>query len=174
MMIMHNSIKQQQGVALVVSLLLLLAITLLAVSNMKRTTVQEQMTGNLYDRQLALQQAEAALLVAEELLRSAPLPAGPVGLINNAGVYNLPNPLLPDRWVMTQGVRWVAAPAMNNGRANPASYIIEYMDDWAFPPDCDAKVTISPDCLQPTFRITARVPATPGRAEVTLQTVWRR
>jgi type IV pilus assembly protein PilX len=164
---------KQQGVALVVSLLLLLAITLLAVSNMKRTTVQEKMTGNLYDRQLALQQAEAALLVAERMLDAAPLPGGPVALINNAGVYDVPDPLMPDRWAPGQLVTWIGAPAMNDGRANPASFIIEYMDVWAFPPNCDRATTIAAGCLQPTFRITARVPATPGRAEVTLQTIWR-
>lgn len=166
-------LRRQQGAALVVSLLLLLAITLLAVSNMKRTTVQEQMTGNLYDRQLALQQAEAALLVAERVLEVAPLPGGPVALINNAGIYDVPDPLLADRWAPGVATTWIKAPTMNDGRANPASYIIEYMDVWAFPPDCDRATTIAPDCLQPTFRITARVPATAGRAEVTLQTIWR-
>jgi type IV pilus assembly protein PilX len=171
---MQSSLYKQQGVALVVSLLLLLAITLLAVSNMKRTTVQEQMTGNLYDRQLALQQAEAALLVAERLLAAAPLPGGPVALINNAGVYDIPDPLLPDRWAPGQVVAWVQAPAMNDGMANPANYIIEYMGDWIFPPECDRATTPPAGCLEPTFRITARVPATPGRAEVTLQTIWRR
>jgi type IV pilus assembly protein PilX len=172
---MQSHLGKQHGAALVVSLLLLLAITLLAVSNMKRTTVQERMTGNLHDRQLALQQAEAALLVATRLLQAAPLPTGPVGLINNAGVYNIPNPLLPDRWAPGQAVTWVQAPAMNDGMANPASYIIEYMGDWVFPPDCDREANNPPPgCIEPTFRITARVPATLGRAEVTLQTMWRR
>lgn len=170
----HKLYSKQQGVALVVSLLLLLAITLLAVSNMKRTTVQEQMTGNLHDRQLALQQAEAALLVAERILQNAPLPGGPVALINNAGFYNIPNPVAADRWAPGEPVTWLGAPAMNTGLANPASYIVEYMGDWAFPPNCDRATNPPVGCLQPTFRITARVPATPGRAEVTLQTIWRR
>ncbi|KKO47183.1 hypothetical protein WG68_00585 [Arsukibacterium ikkense] len=165
---------KQQGAALVVSLLLLLAITLLAVTNMKRTSVQEKMTGNLYDRQLALQQAEAALLVAERILDNAPLPGGPVALINNAGFYAIPDPTQPDRWAPGELVTWVDAPAMNTGLANPARYIVEYMDDWPFPPNCDRATTPPVGCLQPTFRITARVPATPGRAEVTLQTIWRR
>jgi type IV pilus assembly protein PilX len=155
-------------------LLLLLAITLLAVSNMKRTTVQEQMTGNLHDRQLALQQAEAALLVAERLLEAAPAPGGPVALINNAGIYNIPDPTEADRWAPGVPATWIGAPAMNAGLANPASYIVEYMGDWAFPPQCDRATTPPVGCLQPTFRITARAPATPGRAEVTLQTIWRR
>lgn len=171
---MQISLCKQQGVALVVSLLLLLAITLLAVSNMKRTVVQEQMTGNLHDRQLSIQQAEAALLVAERLLDAAPLPGGPVALINNMGIYDIPDPLQADRWAPGQNTTWINAPAMNEGVANAALYIIEYMGDWAFPPQCADGTTIQFGCLQPTFRITARVPATPGRSEVTLQTIWRR
>ena len=170
----HKFYSKQQGVALVVSLLLLLAITLLAVSNMKRTTVQEQMTGNLHDRQLALQQAEAALLAAERILDTAPLPGGPVALINNAGFYDIPDPVAADRWAPGVPATWLDAPPMNTGMANPSSYIVEYMGDWAFPPNCDRATTPPVGCLQPTFRITARTPATPGRAEVTLQTIWRR
>lgn len=171
---MKPPIKQQQGVALVISLLILVAITMIAVSNMRKTSVQEKMTSNLYDRQLALQQAEGALLTAERLLASAALPAGPVGLINNAGIYDIPNPGLADRWAPGNNSVWLQAPAMNNGFMNPAVYIIEYMGDWAFPPECDRATNPPLNCLQPTFRITARVPAQDGRAELMLQTVWRR
>ena len=55
---MMKSVNKQQGVALVVSLLLLVAITLLALSGIKRTTLQEKMTSNLYDKQLTQQQAD--------------------------------------------------------------------------------------------------------------------
>ncbi|MFN4054482.1 MAG: PilX N-terminal domain-containing pilus assembly protein [Alishewanella aestuarii] len=166
--------SRQQGVALVVSLLLLLAITLVAVSNMRRTTVQERMTGNLYDSQLVMQQAEAALLFAERRLENAALPAGPVGLIGQPGIYNLPNPLAADRWAPGNNSQWQPGPAMNDAMVVQAQYIIEYMGDWAYPPDCDRSLTIPANCLQPTFRITARVPANDGRAETMLQTVWRR
>lgn len=166
--------KKQRGVALVVSLILLLAITLIAVSNMRRSTLQESMTGNLYDSQLTMQQAESALLFAERLLETSPLPAGPIGLIGNPGIYDLPNPLNPDRWAPGNTSNWQQGPIMNDGLVNRAEYIIEYLGDWAYPPDCDKALTLPQNCLEPTFRITARIPASDGRAGVMLQTVWRR
>lgn len=168
---MNNNIHAQQGVALVVSLLLLIAITLVTVGSMKRTSLQERMTANLYDRQLALQQVEAALLQAERTLDVL----DPVALITNAGIYDIPNPALPDRWTQAATV-WIAAVAMNDNLANPASYIIEYMGDWPNPlnPDCDRSTSIDPECLKPTFRITAQTPDTDGRAAVVLQSLWRR
>ncbi|MFN6263834.1 MAG: PilX N-terminal domain-containing pilus assembly protein, partial [Chromatiaceae bacterium] len=43
--------QQQRGIALVLSLLMLVAITLLAVSAMRGTTLQEKMASNLNDRE---------------------------------------------------------------------------------------------------------------------------
>lgn len=162
---------RQRGAALIISLLLLVAITLLAVSSMKRTTQQERMTANLFDKQLSQQQVEAALLEGELLLQAQP---NPVVLINNAGIYDVPNPALPDRW--TQDPIWIAAAGMNNGMASQGQYIIEYMGDWAAPwnPDCVLATTLTPDCLSPTFRITARTASPDGRAAIVLQSIWRR
>lgn len=52
---------RQQGSALIVGLVLLLVITLIAVTGMRNTILQERMTGNMLDRNLAFQAAEAAL-----------------------------------------------------------------------------------------------------------------
>lgn len=164
-------IIKQKGAALIVSLLLLVAITLIAVSSMRRTTQQEKMTANLLDKQLSQQQVEAALLEGERLLRTQ---VNPLVLINNAGIYDVPNPAQPDRW--TQNPNWITAASMNNGMLNPASYIIEYMGDWAAPwnPDCVLATTLSSDCMSPTFRITARSAPVDGRAAIVMQTIWRR
>lgn len=168
---MNRRYSTQKGVALIASLLLLVAITLLAVSSMKRTTMQERMTANLFDRQLAQQQVEAALLEAERSLRAQ---LDPVVLINNAGIYNIPNPANPDLW--TQNPVWIDATSMNDGMTDSASYIIEYMGEWAAPwnPDCVLSTTLTPDCLSPTFRITARSKPVDGRASLVAQTIWRR
>jgi type IV pilus assembly protein PilX len=58
----------QRGAALVVSLLLLLVMTLLALGASHSTQLQERMAGNQRDMEVALQGAEAALRAAEELL----------------------------------------------------------------------------------------------------------
>ncbi|MEH8021713.1 pilus assembly PilX family protein [Rheinheimera metallidurans] len=168
---MHTSHFKQKGVALVVSLLLLVAITLLALSSIKRTTLQEKMTANLYDKQLTQQQVEAALLEAERRLNVL----DPVAL---AFVFPIPAATQVDRWTLANpgAPNWQNASAINVGMANPASYIVEYMGDWPDPdfPDCDSATTPPRGCLSPTFRITARTQDDDGRAAVIMQTIWRR
>jgi type IV pilus assembly protein PilX len=55
----------QRGVALVVSLILLVVTTILGLASIRSTSLQERMSANMYDRSLALQRAEAALRAAE-------------------------------------------------------------------------------------------------------------
>lgn len=60
--------KDQQGVALVVSLILLLVITLIGITAIRLTTVQQKITANFYDRESAFQGAEATILQAAQTL----------------------------------------------------------------------------------------------------------
>lgn len=59
----------ERGAALVVSLVLLLVVTILGVTSMRTTTLQERMAGNTRDRHLAFQAGEAALRAGEQWLR---------------------------------------------------------------------------------------------------------
>jgi type IV pilus assembly protein PilX len=59
---------RQQGVALVVALVLLLVVTVLGLASMRGTSLQERMSANMYDRSLAFQRSEAALRAAEEAI----------------------------------------------------------------------------------------------------------
>jgi len=75
---MQPSFRQSQGGAvLVVSLLLLLVMTVLALASSQATRMQERMAGNARDHDLALQSAEAGLRAAErwvKALSTAPNP----------------------------------------------------------------------------------------------------
>lgn len=64
--------ERQKGSVLLVSLIMLLLLTLVAVGGMQGTILQERMTGNLRDRDLAFQAAEAALREAEAFIRNNP------------------------------------------------------------------------------------------------------
>lgn len=75
----------EQGVALFLALVVLLIITVLGVSGLQTTTLEERMAANARDRDLAFQAAEAALSDAERFLNNASLP--PFG--NAAGLYEL-------------------------------------------------------------------------------------
>lgn len=70
----------QRGSALVIALVFLLLLTLIGVTAMQTTTLQERMSGNVRDRSLAFQAAEAALREAETFLGQAALPQ-----FNNTG-----------------------------------------------------------------------------------------
>lgn len=66
--------SRQQGVALIVALILLVVATMLGLSGIQGTTLQERMSGNMYDRSLAMQAAEGALRAAEAAISANPSP----------------------------------------------------------------------------------------------------
>lgn len=61
---------RQRGVVLIVSLIMLLVVTLLAVSSMQGTVLEEKMAGNSKDRNLAFQTTESAVREAETYIES--------------------------------------------------------------------------------------------------------
>jgi type IV pilus assembly protein PilX len=65
--------RHQRGAALVTSLLLLLVLTIIGITAMQMTRMQERMAGNTRDLNLAFQGAEAALRNGEALVRAQPL-----------------------------------------------------------------------------------------------------
>lgn len=56
---------KQQGVALVITLIVLVIVTLLSLSSIRTTTLQERMSANVLDRELTFQTAESVLRLAE-------------------------------------------------------------------------------------------------------------
>ena len=75
-MIPTNNFRQttprhrQKGAVLVVTLMILLVVTLLTVSNMRSSVLEEKMAGNTSDRNVAFQAAESALREGEVFLES--------------------------------------------------------------------------------------------------------
>lgn len=64
--------NRQHGIALIVALILLVVATLTGMAGIRGSTLQEKMSGNMYDRSLAMQAAEAALRAAEALIAADP------------------------------------------------------------------------------------------------------
>jgi type IV pilus assembly protein PilX len=60
-----NCNRTQSGVVLVISLIILLLLTIIGMSAMQTTSLEEKMAGNLRDKSLAFQMAESALRAAE-------------------------------------------------------------------------------------------------------------
>lgn len=68
----HKRYGRQGGFALMVAMILLVIITLLALGALRSTTLQTRMAANLYDRGLAFQTAESALMAAQVAVAAQP------------------------------------------------------------------------------------------------------
>ncbi|WP_252176446.1 PilX N-terminal domain-containing pilus assembly protein [Endozoicomonas sp. 4G] len=62
---MKSPMKSQQGSVLLVSLVLLLILTVTGITSIRMTSLEEKMTGNFRNEQLAFHSAEVAVLEAE-------------------------------------------------------------------------------------------------------------
>ena len=60
-----NAIQRQRGAVLITALLILLLLTVFGVSTMDNNILEERMAGNMRDRNLAFQKAEAAIRACE-------------------------------------------------------------------------------------------------------------
>jgi type IV pilus assembly protein PilX len=159
---------KQQGMALVISLLLLVAITLLAVSSMRSTTMQERMAANLNDRELAKQVAETTVRAAGAQL--PPLP----GSLWYTDALPVPVEGDPDLW--QDPAAWVNAgvTVVNINNVNyTGQFLVENMGFWVNPDTPNCKVKDDPLCESQTYRVTVRTTPTAGRASVILQAIWR-
>ena len=101
---------RQQGMVLLVALVMLLLITMIGVSSMQNATMQEKMANSAQTRNTTFQAAEAALRVGENAVAAtsysltacsgvagcAPPPASDYNNVTAAGVYG------------TAGITWVA------------------------------------------------------------------
>lgn len=70
-----SSPKAQRGVVLIVGLIMVLLISLIALAAIRGSGLQELMAGNMRDRNLAFQAAEAGLRDAEARLEQLPFPS---------------------------------------------------------------------------------------------------
>ncbi|MDJ0882105.1 MAG: PilX N-terminal domain-containing pilus assembly protein, partial [Gammaproteobacteria bacterium] len=65
---LNKGITSQSGAALVVSLIILVAMTMLGITSMKGSVTELAMAGNLRESALTFQAAEAGLSTAEAIL----------------------------------------------------------------------------------------------------------
>lgn len=121
-----QSVNNERGAVLIVSLMILVILTLLGITAMQTTTFQEKMAGNMRSREMAFQAAEAALRQGEAVLR-----AGGVldfkSVANNSGLYLAPA-AGKDPWWTT--VAWDASDSVSidrdiEGTVARPRYIIE-------------------------------------------------
>ncbi len=78
---------QQQGAVLIISMIILLMLTILGVTSMRTTQLEERMAGNARDRHIAFEAAEAALIDAETYVQTI-VTATPFDLNGADGLYS--------------------------------------------------------------------------------------
>ncbi|MGH8373255.1 MAG: pilus assembly PilX family protein [Gammaproteobacteria bacterium] len=85
---------RQEGVVLVITLILLLVLTLVGLAATSSTSLEERMTGNQRDMQVAFQAAEAGLRDGESALQNSTLPA----FDNSGGAYDATTDTSVSNW----------------------------------------------------------------------------
>ena len=167
-------VRSQAGAVLIVSLVLLLVLTILGVSGVQNTTMEERMAGNYRDRFSAFQAAEAALRVGERSVGvyttfSGMNFDGTDGTFDSDKFTGSADPMDPNNYLAVS-----ASTLAIGGVASTPEYFIERVP----------KVPLSNSSLVVGFqgaskdvqyyRITGKGTGSGGRAEVILQSTFHR
>lgn len=170
--------KNQRGVALFISLVLLLVLTIIGVSAVQTTSLEERMARNTNDSVLAFESAEVALRTAETFLRNnvnstALFPSG-----GNNGLWKSSDYMQTERWQQANvwtGLNSVKLPANSiAGVADQPRYIIEWVatvERSANPNQMTQSYNTLFDRIE-IFRITARGVGGTNNARVLLQSTF--
>ncbi|MCL1825284.1 MAG: PilX N-terminal domain-containing pilus assembly protein [Betaproteobacteria bacterium] len=177
--------RPQRGAALIIAMILLLVMSLLAVASLRGTLMQERMSANTHDRDLAFQSAEAGLRMgeqqAENWVRNGATPDWPSCLNSNAGglyknINECEQPLWEGPAPGSSGTFWHDANSDTDISFNSAGlslapfYIVELISNQA-PCNID-EPDKNPTIKCRRFRVTASSRSTDGRAQVVLQSIY--
>ncbi|MDR2209337.1 MAG: hypothetical protein LBE22_10250 [Azoarcus sp.] len=177
--------RLQRGASLIIAMILLLVMSLVAAASLRSTLMQERMSSNTYDRDLAFQSAEAGLRMGERQAEKADLtalsgcqsPKPSTGLYRNTDPALCPQPLWEGPAPGASGSYW--HDAQNDAGSDDISfssnnlslapyYIVELISEKApcqiNAPDSDR------NCKR--FRVTASSRAAEGRSQVILQSIY--
>lgn len=126
---MNSPIKHQRGAVLITSLMILLVLTLLALSGMQGSLLQDKMTSAVREGQISLESAEFALREAEKVLEDNTVTLGNFGTDN--GLYtraDAPDPLDSATWD-SSGTASLEATGFPGTLAENPRFFIEYIGD---------------------------------------------
>jgi type IV pilus assembly protein PilX len=172
---------RQEGVVLVIALIMLVILTLLGISAMQSTSLEERMAGNARDRSAAFQSAEAALREGERQLNVADTALPTFDDTN--GFYTAPSAGDPSPWAGMLGsdptsvTFWTTNGRTYGGtvtgvQAQPR-YVIEELP--YVPGVGDSfEAGLPEDRLPSYYRVTSRATGATDTAVVVVQSTYRR
>jgi type IV pilus assembly protein PilX len=171
---------RQSGAVMIVSLLLLLVMTVLALAASQATRMQEKMAGNARDHDLALQSSEAGLRAGEGVVAkliktpaqctTPPCAFYEAGAPDKLGTQDLA--FRDDDWWNTNAKKYATADTIGGGSGKglamqEPTYLIEYLED------VNQSVEIVPSPVFVThFRVTSRGVGGSASSVVVLQSTW--
>lgn len=165
--------SRQQGAVMVVSLILLLVMTILALGASQSTRLQERMAGNQRDMEIALQSAEASLRAGDLLLATTePNRCAAAGgsACDSYERNNLPVNMIrnDDSWWNTWGRDYT----LSMGVKDTPEFVIEYVEKVE---DTQSTGVMGiPNMTREFYRVTARSSGMTDSAQAVLQSTHTR
>jgi type IV pilus assembly protein PilX len=171
-----RAMRKQEGVVLFMSLVMLLMLTVLGISSVQTTTLQQRMARNANDSNIAFNAAESALRDGEDLLEGLnSMVDFNAGTANDNGYYRevapgpVPNWKALD-WTLVAGHR--EAETAITGVASQPKYIVEHVRGVISEEDALNLDNIGQDTgsgRTQVFRVTARGTGGTDTAQVMIQ-----
>ncbi len=162
-------LPRQQGVTLIISMIMLLVLTIMGLSSIRDTSLEEKMAGNLKNTNTAFQAAESALREGERLAATK----DEKDFNGTAGLYPQMDLVLESMsasWALSSARNEVTDSTLNEELASRPLYIIEHLRDAvSMSDDLEAGKKLE----HPFFRVTARSVGSTNTTTVILQTVYK-
>ena len=124
-----NHLQKQTGSALIIALTILLVLTVLGVSAMRTTSLQDKMAGNARDSQIAFEAAEYALRQAELALQNNTVIDANFSATGGTGAYYTAKGVNAEAWTVENN--WLGAVDANTYTGDVAKmphYMIQKID----------------------------------------------
>ena len=168
------TIQQQTGAVLFVGLIMLLVMSLIAITSMQSTNLEERMVGNTRDSLVAFQMAEAGLQAGENLVDSGTLT---LSMFDNDGSDGLYDNAYDTIW---SEINWTGSDSRDYTGFNPPNvntpsrFVIQHIAETQVAPkvqlenygEGEASTTVQ------LFRITSRGTGGSDNTAVVLQSVY--
>lgn len=132
-----NTTNKQNGAVLIISLVIMVAMTLIGITAMRTSILEEKMAGNMRDKEQAFQAAEATLRFAEDFIRNNVIATVSFDTDGADGFYALSDGLDNDSdsyeriwetidWTNADSLEYSAFNSSFN-IATPPRYVIQHM-----------------------------------------------
>jgi len=167
---------RQDGSVLLISLVMLLILTIVGISAMRNTTLEEKMAGNMRDKGLSFQAAEATLRAAEKYIEDNIVSTVAFDTDGSDGLYDK-----TDMYIW-KNINWDGDDSLENSDfdsdynvAEPPRFIVQHIASIAGDENSLNLGNYGQNtgaCDQELFLVTARATGGSGGAPVLLQTTY--